>query len=81
MQVRGVEAIKATLQKAAIHRDHRDKRRTTPMQRFGQQRRISSLIRRSLVMTAILAKDSQNPRLPPFNERYSFTKSRARSLL
>src|SRR5271167_3439021 len=28
MQVRGIEAIKTTLQKAAIHRDHRDKRRT-----------------------------------------------------
>jgi hypothetical protein len=40
MQVRGVEAIKTTLQKAEIHRDHRDKRRTTLLLRFGQQRRI-----------------------------------------
>ena len=41
MQVGGVEAIKTTLQRAAIHRDHRDRRRTTLLQRFGQQRRIS----------------------------------------
>jgi hypothetical protein len=27
LKVQGVEAIKATLQKAAIHRDHRDRRR------------------------------------------------------
>jgi len=36
MRVRGVEAIKTTLQKAAIHRDRRDKRRTTLLLRFGQ---------------------------------------------
>jgi hypothetical protein len=37
------KAIKTTLQKAAIHRDHRDRRRTTLSPRSGKERRIQSV--------------------------------------
>jgi len=53
--VRGAEAIKTTLQKAAIHRDHRDRRRTTLSSRSGKERRISPYARHPLVITMIPA--------------------------
>src|SRR5271163_5089641 len=68
----GVEAIKTTLQKAAIHRDHRDRRRTTLFCRDSAENAESTRYpRHPVVITMIPAISSRNHRFPHFTRASS----------